>query len=176
MPSIPSIPARSSLAAGLAVVAIVASVLPAAVPAAADTADTVPEHLDPAFLQSIDTATVSGTITPPGAPIEEKQAELNAYDDLVQGYRDLTPEQLTGTYFKDGAWGELEVDREYSPRADVTIMRDARWGDPHIYGVTDLGAAFGAGYVAAEDRLPILVLLRALGRAEAFELLGNNEA
>ncbi len=156
--------------------AIVASVLPAVVPAAAETTDTVPEHLDPAFLQSIDTATVSGTITPPGAPIEEKQAELNAYDDLVQGYRDLTPEQLTETYFKDGAWGELEVDREYSPRADVTIRRDARWGDPHIYGETDLAAAFGAGYVAAEDRLPILVLLRALGRAEAFELLDNNQA
>ena len=168
----PSLPSRSSLAAALATIGLVGSVLPAA----AATGDDVPDHLDPAYLRAIDTATVSGTITPPGSPIEEKQAELNAYDDLVQGYRDLTPDQLTETYFKDGAWGELEVDREYSPRADVTIRRDARWGDPHIYGQTDLGAAFGAGYVAAEDRLPILVLLRALGRAEAFELLGNNQA
>lgn len=164
---------HASLTAALATIALVGTVLQVAVPAAAET---TPDHLDPAFLQSIDTATVSGTITPPGAPIEEKQAELNAYDDLVQGYRDLTPEQLTTTYFKDGTWGELELDREYSPRADVTIRRDAQWGDPHIYGETDLSAAFGAGYVAAEDRLPILVLLRALGRAEAFELLGNNQA
>ena len=171
MPSLTSL--TSSLTAALTTAALVATVLPPATPAVADT---TPEHTDFAFLQELDTATVSGSITPPGSPLEEKQAELNAYDDLVQGYRDLTPDELITTYFKDGAWGELEVDRAYSPRADVTIMRDATWGDPHIYGVTDLGAAFGAGYVAAEDRLPILVLLRALGRAEAFELLGNNEA
>src|SRR5258705_6269477 len=36
--------------------------------------------------------------------------------------------------------------------------------------------AFGAGWVAAEDRLPIMELLRALGRAEAFQLLGTTPA
>ena len=45
---------------------------------------------------------------------------------------------------------------------------------PHVYGLTDAAAAFGAGYVAVEDRLPIIMLLDALGRAEAFELLGDN--
>lgn len=167
-------PSRPLLTAALTIVALVATVLPATGQTGNDVE--VPEHLTDEFLRELDTAVVSGTITPPGAEITEKQAELNAYDDLVQGYRDMTPEELTETFFKDGAWGELEVDREYSPRADVTIKRDAKWGDPHIYGETDLAAAFGAGYVAAEDRLPILMLLRALGRAEAFELLGNNEA
>ena len=52
-------------------------------------------------------------------------------------------------------------------------MRDARWGEPKILGETDEDMAFGAGYVAAEDRLAIMELLRALGRAEAFEMLGT---
>ena len=56
----------------------------------------------------------------------------------------------------------------------MTVVRDARWGEPHIFGVTDDDMAFGAGYVAAEDRYAIMELLRALGRAEAFELLGDH--
>ena len=55
----------------------------------------------------------------------------------------------------------------------MTVVRDARWGEPTIFGATDADMAFGAGYVAAEDRLPIMELLRALGRGEAFELLGT---
>ena len=51
-----------------------------------------------------------------------------------------------------------------------------KWGEPHIYGDTDEDMAFGAGYVTAEDRLAIMELLRALGRAEAFELLGTAPA
>lgn len=134
-----------------------------------------PEHLDPAYLASIDDAVIHGTVTPPGAEIQEKDKELRAYDDLVYGYPDLTEEELTTVYFKDGRFGEVtDVARSYQPRADVTIVRDAAWGVPHIYGETDLGMAFGAGYAGAEDRLPIMELLRALGRAEAFELLGDN--
>ena len=64
--------------------------------------------------------------------------------------------------------------RTYYPRGDVKIVRDAEWGVPHIYGLTDAAAAFGAGYAAVEDRLPIIMALNALGRAEAFELLGDN--
>jgi acyl-homoserine lactone acylase PvdQ len=149
----------------------IAALVVAALPAISTT---TPEFLTEEYLASIDDASISGTITPPGAELFEKQAELNAYDELAQGYRTLTEDELTTKYFKDAAWGNLEVGRSYSPRADVTIKRAADWGDPHIYGVTDLGMAFGAGYVAGEDRLPILTLLRALGRAEAFELLGDN--
>ena len=58
----------------------------------------------------------------------------------------------------------------------MTVYRDAKWGEPHIYGDTDADMAFGAGYVSAEDRLAIMELLRALGRAEAFELLGTTPA
>lgn len=126
-------------------------------------------------LLAIDDAALHGTITPPGAPIYEKQAELDAYDALVQGYPDLTQDEITSTYFKDGSFDvPTDVSRTYYPRADVKVLRDTRWGVPHVYGVDDGAAAFGAGYVAIEDRLPIVMLLVALGRAEAFELLGDN--
>ncbi len=122
-----------------------------------------------------DDAALHGTITPPGTPLVEKRAELEAYDQLVQGYPTLTEAEITDRYFKDGSFDvPTEVSREYFPRADVKVLRDARWGVPHVYGVDDGAAAYGAGYVAVEDRLPIIVLLIALGRAEAFELLGDN--
>jgi acyl-homoserine lactone acylase PvdQ len=124
-----------------------------------------------------DDAALHGTVTPPGIPLLEKQAELEAYDSLVQGYPTLTEAEITTKYFKDGSFDvPSDVSREYFPRADVRVLRDAEWGVPHVYGVDDAAAAFGAGYVAVEDRLPIIMLLIALGRAEAFELLGDNAA
>ena len=161
---------RRPLAAALAATTLLALAVPAS-------GQEQPDHLDPAYHASIDDALLHGTITPPGAEITEKEKELRAYDDLVYGYPDLTAEELTTRYFKDGRFGEVEDPaRVYKPRADVTIVRDAEWGVPHIYGETDLGMAFGAGYAGAEDRLPIMELLRALGRAEAFELLEHNAA
>ena len=136
-----------------------------------------PDHLSPEYLASIDDALLHGTVTPPGAALTEKEKELRAYDDLVQGYPELTEAELTSRYFKDGRFREVtDIEREYKPRADVRIVRDTAWGVPHIYGETDAGAAFGAGYAAVEDRLPIIMALIALGRAEAFELLGTGEA
>ena len=136
-----------------------------------------PDHLTPEYLASIDDAVLHGTVTPPGAELTEKEKELRAYDDLVQGYPSLTEDEITTKYFKDGRFREVaDVARSYSPRADVRIVRDARWGVPHVYGTTDAGTAFGAGYAMVEDRLPIIVLLMALGRSEAFELLGTTPA
>lgn len=128
---------------------------------------------------SLDCATVAGTIVPPGTDLRHAHDEIVMYDSLVQGYPDLTMETLVPDYFKDGGfypeerWG---VEREYSPKSGLTIKRDARWGIPVIYGDTDYDAFFGAGYVTAEDRLTVMELLRALGRAEVFELLGTAQA
>lgn len=153
------------------VVGLVAATL---APAASQTEPTFPTSDE---LLALDDAALHGTVTPPGIPLLEKQAELEAYDDLVQGYPSLTEDEITSRYFKDGSFDvPTEVSREYFPRADVRVLRDAEWGVPHVYGVDDEAAAFGAGYVAVEDRLPIILLLMALGRAEAFELLGDNEA
>src|SRR5207247_2339198 len=113
-------------------------------------------------------AQLHGTITPPGADTAHATAEIAPYDSLVQGYPTLTESQLRTRYFKDRIFGPVtDVQRTYSPRKGVTIIRDQRWGEPHIFGDTDEDMAFGAGYATAEDRLPIMELLRALGRAEA---------
>jgi acyl-homoserine lactone acylase PvdQ len=133
--------------------------------------------LQPGFLNSIDDAQLHGTITPPGADNAHATTEIAAYDDLVQGYPKLTMDELSHRYFKTRLFGApLDAGRTYEPRAGVTVVRDSQWGEPHIFGDTDGDMAFGAGWVAAEDRLPIMELLRALGRAEAFQLLGTTPA
>lgn len=128
---------------------------------------------------AMDCATVAGTIVPPGTDLRHAHDEIPMYDNLVYGYPELTQEQLIGTYFKDGMFHPEErhgVEREYSPKSGVTIKRDAQWGIPVVYGDTDNDAFFGAGYVTAEDRLTVMELLRALGRAEAFALLDTAAA
>jgi acyl-homoserine lactone acylase PvdQ len=136
-----------------------------------------PAHLDPAFLASIEDAQLHGTVTPPGSDSRHATTEIAAYDDLVQGFPKLTDQELRTRYFKTLLFGRpIDAGRTYSPRADVTVVRDAKWGEPIISGLTDAGMAFGAGYVGAEDRLAIMELLRALGRAEAFELAGTAAA
>ena len=127
--------------------------------------------------RAADDAQLHGTITPPGADSRHATTEIAAYDSLVQGYPTLTEEEIRTRYFKSRIFGPItDAERTYAPRAGVTVYRDASWGEPHIYGDTDEDMAFGAGYVSAEDRLAIMELLRALGRAEAFELLGTTPA
>jgi acyl-homoserine lactone acylase PvdQ len=139
--------------------------------------DPTPRFLQPAFLASIEDAQLHGTITPPGSDSRHATTELAAYDDLVQGFPTLTQKDLENRYFKQRLFGApIDPDRTYTPRAGVTVVRDAKWGEPHIFGTTDENMAFGAGYVAAEDRLAIMELLRALGRAEAFQLVGTAPA
>lgn len=126
-----------------------------------------------------DCARIAGTIVPPGTDYRHAHDEIPMYDSLVQGYPDLSEAQIIGTYFKDADFHPEErcgIEREYSPRTGVTIKREACWGVPVVYGETDNDAFFGAGYVTAEDRLSIMEALRALGRAEAFELLGTAPA
>ncbi len=160
---------RPWLLASLLVCAVFAS------PAAGQTATSAP-FLQPSFLESIDDAQLHGTITPPGADTRHATAELKAYDSLVQAYPTLTADRLED-FFKVRRFGQKTAgERVYKPRAGVTVVRDGRWGEPAIYGETDEDMAFGAGFVGAEDRLAIMELLRALGRAEAFELLGTSQA
>jgi acyl-homoserine lactone acylase PvdQ len=147
-----------------------------AAPVAQAQTPTSPPFLRPSFLQSIDDAQLHGTITPPGADTRHATAELNAYDSLVQAYPTLTADKLSD-FFKVRRFGDrTDGERRYQPRAGVTVVRDGRWGEPAIYGATDADMAFGAGFVGAEDRLALMEVLRALGRAEAFELLGTTPA
>lgn len=163
--------------AGATVAALLVALVATLTPTARSQDEPAPRALTVAEIAELDDAVVHGTITPPGAGLLEKEAELRAYDELVYGYPTLTEAELTTKYFKDGRWDPVtDPARDYRPRADVRIVRDRRWGVPHIYGDTDAAAAFGAGYAAVEDRLPIILLLIALGRAEAFDLLGTAES
>ena len=105
--------------------------------------------------------------------------QFDMYEDLVYTAPGVTGGNLDD-FYKDATFGTrpANVDREYSPRADVTIVRD-NFGVPHIYGSGRAGAMFGAGYVAAEDRLFFIDALRHAGRGELASLaggaLGNRE-
>jgi acyl-homoserine lactone acylase PvdQ len=100
--------------------------------------------------------------------------QLAMYGDLVYATPGLQPADVS-KYFKDASFGVKpeDVDRTYSPRADVTIVRDKQFGVPHIYGDTRGGVMFGAGYVAAEDRLFFIDVLRHLGRAQLSSFAGG---
>ena len=100
--------------------------------------------------------------------------QLEAYSRLVRFVPGLTNAQIP-FFFKDATFGVRagEAERTYSPRSDVTIVRDRGYGVPHVYGSTRAGAMFGLGYVAAEDRLFFIDVLRNLGRARLSSFVGG---
>jgi len=103
-------------------------------------------------------------------------------DDQLAMYRDLLfaaphmPAADLGKYYKDSSFGVApgNVERTYSPRADVTIVRDKSFGVPHVYGTTRAGVMFGAGYVAGEDRLFFIDVLRNAGKAQLSSFAGGS--
>ena len=103
--------------------------------------------------------------------------QLEMYSALVQGTPGVSMANLS-TYFKDATFGvkEDDIEREYSPREGVTVLRDAGFGVPHVYGATRSDVMFGAGYVSAEDRLFMMDTLRHVGRGRVSEFLGASEA
>jgi acyl-homoserine lactone acylase PvdQ len=110
-----------------------------------------------------------------GPPHSDDQLPL--YRDLLTGY-DSLDEAGIDHYFKDASFGvkQEDVERMYSPRDDVTIVRDSISGVPHIYGATRAGAEFGIGYATAEDRLFFLDVFRHLGRAQLSSFAGGAPA
>jgi acyl-homoserine lactone acylase PvdQ len=100
--------------------------------------------------------------------------QLAMYGDLVHVAPNLKAGDI-GKYFKDGSFGVKpdDIERTYSPRADVTILRDKGFGTGHVYGDTRSGTMFGAGYIAAEDRLFFIDVLRHLGRAQLSAFAGG---
>ncbi|MEA2125975.1 MAG: hypothetical protein QOI80_2757, partial [Solirubrobacteraceae bacterium] len=108
-----------------------------------------------------------------GARPPHNDDQLAPYRDLLYGYRGLTAAELP-TYFKDATFGVRpgDAERTYSPRDDVTIVRDGA-GVPHIYGATRAGALFGTGYATAEDRLFFLDVFRHVGRGQLASFAGG---
>jgi acyl-homoserine lactone acylase PvdQ len=103
--------------------------------------------------------------------------QLGMYGDLVYSTPGLQADQV-GRFFKDATFGvrEGDVERRYSPREDVTIVRDKGFAVPHVYGATRDGAMFGLGYAGAEDRLFFMDVLRHAGRAELAGFAGGSNA
>ncbi|HEX9774644.1 MAG TPA: penicillin acylase family protein [Actinomycetota bacterium] len=148
------------------------------------------------FLVVHDGARVSRNILPPGtggylgtadfALVTAGAAEqpdhfadqLGMYENLVVAASDgVTPGEVA-TLFKDARFGVRpdDVGRTYSPRGDVTIVRDLSFNVPHIFGTTREGTMFGAGYASAEDRLFMMDTLRHIARGRMSEFLGASEA
>src|SRR5215211_4068582 len=103
--------------------------------------------------------------------------QLGMYGDLVYATPGLQAGDV-GRFFKDATFGVRagDVERRYSPRGDVTIVRDKGFGVPHVYGATRDGAMFGLGYAGAEDRLFFMDLLRHAGRGELAGFAGGANA
>jgi acyl-homoserine lactone acylase PvdQ len=100
--------------------------------------------------------------------------QLPMYDGLNRAVPGLTAAAVP-RYFKDASFGVPagQAERTYSPRADVTIVRDRAFGVPHVYGRARSGAMFGLGYAGAEDRLFFMDVLRHAGRGELSSFAGG---
>src|SRR5882724_13176763 len=103
--------------------------------------------------------------------------QLAMYGDLVYNTPGLTEDRLL-EFYKDASFGvrEDDIDRVYSPTANVTVVRDLSFGVPHIFGTTRYATMFAQGYTGAEDRLFLMGVLRHLGRARLSEFLGASPA
>ncbi len=97
------------------------------------------------------------------------------YENLVQGDPTLTNSDIH-KYYKDATFGVRanDVESTISPKAGVTIMRDAGYGIPHIYGDTRDDVMFGTGYANAQDRLFLMDVLRNTGRASLSSFVGGS--
>src|SRR5436190_8649072 len=97
------------------------------------------------------------------------------YDRLIQGAQGLTNKKV-GNYYKDATFGVRPnaVESTISPSQGVTILRDKKYGIPHIYGHTRADTMFGEGYASAQDRLFLMDILRHTGRAELSSFIGGS--
>jgi hypothetical protein len=109
-----------------------------------------------------------------GATVPHCCEQLAMYRDLMYATPGLKTSQIP-SYFKDSTFGVPPdgAERVYSPRPDVTIVRDKQFGVPHVYGRNRDGAMFGLGYVGAEDRLFFMDVLRHAGRGELSSFAGG---
>ncbi len=86
-----------------------------------------------------------------------KVITTKATDDLSGFYKDSSFTQITGDTETVGA---------------ATIVRDAAYQVPHIYGQTREAAMYAAGYATAQDRLFLMDVLRRTSEGSTAELLG----
>lgn len=112
-----------------------------------------------------------------GARPAHSDDQRDMYARLLSATPGVTHENLP-SLFKDASFGIAPGDqaRAYSPADGLTITRDSSFGVPHVYGATRAAAMFGLGYIAAEDRLFFIDVLRHTGRGELSAFAGGAAA
>jgi len=189
---------RRSLLAALRVPAIVAAAL-AALLVPPTVAAALAALLAPATAGAVDPygANDAGgfrNVLPPGANGHDNALDLATflasgqrpahwddqqplYDGLIAAAPVLSHDDLD-RLFKDATFGvrDGDVASTEQPRPGVTIVRDAGYGVPHVYGVTHADVMYGAGWAGAEDRLFLMDVLRHTGRAELSSFAGGSAA
>ena len=109
-----------------------------------------------------------------GKPPPSFVNQLDMYSGVSRGADGLTVDTLTD-YWKHSSFRTPEEDNgggTEMPRAGVTIVRDARFRVPRVYGNTRSDVMFGAGYATAEDRLFLMDAIRRIAEGRSAELLG----
>lgn len=111
-----------------------------------------------------------------GEQPEHNTDQLQMYADLIKTA--TLNEADVNSLFKDATFGVpmANIEREYAPREGVTVVRDNKFGVPHVFGKTREDVMFGAGYVSAEDRLFMMDTLRHVGRGRLSEFLGASDS
>jgi hypothetical protein len=80
--------------------------------------------------------------------------QLAMYANLTTAAPNIQPSRI-GDFFKDATFGVPTglVASSESPEPGVKIVRDSKFGVPHVYGDTRAGLMFGIGWATAGDRL-----------------------
>jgi acyl-homoserine lactone acylase PvdQ len=101
--------------------------------------------------------------------------QLQMYSNLTTAAPNIQASQL-GQFYKDATFGVRAgaVAGSESPEPGVTIVRDASFGVPHIYGDTRAELMFGIGYATAEDRLFFIDVLRHAGDGTLAQFAGGS--
>jgi acyl-homoserine lactone acylase PvdQ len=122
----------------------------------------------------VDSAPEAATFGATGQRPANWTDQLAMYRDLLYASPGLKNEDIS-KYFKDASFGAKPEDivRTYSPRDDVVIQRD-KFGVPHIWSDTRLGAMFGSGYAQAEDRLFLMDVYRHIGKGLGASFIGGS--
>ena len=171
----------SAVAAALAAIATLAApaltgAAPTPAPYATNDAGGVRNILPPGS-RGLANAVELGAFVGSGVRPPHNSDQLPLYRDLISAPRPFDANTLQ-RLFKDAGFGVPpgKAERTYSPRDDVTIVRDSDYGVPHIYGQTREGAMFGIGYATAEDRLFFMDIFRHLGRGQLSSFAGGDPA
>src|SRR6476661_10528508 len=122
----------------------------------------------------VDSATEAATFGATGQRPANWTDQLEMYRDLIYASPGLKSEDVP-KYFKDASFGAKPEDvvRTETPRSDVVIQRD-KFGVPHIWSDTRIGAMFGSGYAQAEDRLFLMDVYRHIGKGLGASFIGGS--